>query len=251
MCGCWGPSGRRCTGTRSGSWRSTAAGGGAPEITVLGNGVSITDGDTTPSTAMIRTSALWRRAVPPVSRTFTVRNGGQRYADAGGGDGSGGLHADEGLSGQSGAGASDTFTVQLDTATAGDKSGDVSFATNDRDESPVQLPDHGDRRGGGGCRRSRCWATGSRSRMGIRRPVRPTTRTSARWSRAARRSVGRSRFATTATATLTLGAVTVPAGFTLTEGLSGSLAPGRRIRSRCGWIPRRRDQERRYLLQQQ
>ena len=44
-----------------------------------------------------------------------------------------------GLSGSLAPGASDTFTVRLDNATVGTKSGDVSFSTNDGDENPFHF----------------------------------------------------------------------------------------------------------------
>ncbi len=45
----------------------------------------------------------------------------------------------EGLSGSLAPGVSDTFTVRLDNATVGTKSGDVSFSTNDADENPFNF----------------------------------------------------------------------------------------------------------------
>ncbi len=66
------------------------------EITVSGNGVSIADGDTTPSTENGTDFQLVAQGGAPVSRVFTVRNDGRRAADVGRGDGSGGLHPDGG-----------------------------------------------------------------------------------------------------------------------------------------------------------
>jgi len=45
----------------------------------------------------------------------------------------------EGLSGSLAAGASDTFTVRLDTATVGIKTGDITFTNNDSDENPFNF----------------------------------------------------------------------------------------------------------------
>jgi hypothetical protein len=71
-----------------------------PEITVLGNGIAITDWDTTPDTAD---------------------------------------DTDFGSVVQRGSGTSRTFTVQLNTATAGTKAGDISFSNNDSDENPFHF----------------------------------------------------------------------------------------------------------------
>ena len=68
-----------------------------PEITVLGNGVSIADGGATPSTTdgtdfgSVRCKGRRRSA-----GVFTVRNDGGCDADAGDGDGADGLYLDEG-----------------------------------------------------------------------------------------------------------------------------------------------------------
>jgi hypothetical protein len=45
----------------------------------------------------------------------------------------------EGLSTNLAAGASDTFTIQLDTAAIGVKTGEVSFTTDDSNESPFNF----------------------------------------------------------------------------------------------------------------
>jgi len=114
-------------------------GGGAPEITVLGNTVSITDGDTTPSAADGTDFGSVTLGGPAASRTFTVRNDGTAALTLGAVTVPTGFTLTEGLSTSLAAGASDTFTVQLDTVTLGTKSGEVSFATNDSDENPFNF----------------------------------------------------------------------------------------------------------------
>src|SRR5690606_28959056 len=52
----------------------TVGPGLAPEITVLGNGVSIADGDTTPAGADHTGFGMTPQGGPPIVRTFTVRN---------------------------------------------------------------------------------------------------------------------------------------------------------------------------------
>ena len=111
----------------------------APEITVLGNTVSITDGDTTPSAADGTDFGSVTLGGPAASRTFTVRNDGTAALTLGVVTVPTGFTLTESLSTTLAAGASDTFTVQLDTATLGTKSGDVSFTTNDSDENPFNF----------------------------------------------------------------------------------------------------------------
>jgi hypothetical protein len=115
------------------------AGGGVPEITVLGNGVSITDSDATPSATDGTDFGSVNQGGTPISRTFTVRNEGGSALTLGTVTVPTGFTLTEGLSGSLAPGASDTFTVQLDTVTLGTKAGDISFATNDGDESPFNF----------------------------------------------------------------------------------------------------------------
>ena len=112
---------------------------GVPEITVLGNDVSIADGDVTPSTADGTDFGSVAQGEAVVSRTFTVRNDGTGTLTLGAVTVPTGYTLTEGLSGSLAAGASDSFTVRLDTATPGTKTGDVSFTTNDSDENPFSF----------------------------------------------------------------------------------------------------------------
>jgi hypothetical protein len=114
-------------------------GGGAPEITVLGNGLSIADGDVTPSAADGTDFGSVGQGGTPISRTFTVRNDGAAALTLGAVTVPAGFTLTEGLSASLTPGASDTFTVRLDTATAGIKAGDISFTTNDGDENPFNF----------------------------------------------------------------------------------------------------------------
>ncbi len=112
---------------------------GVPEITVLGNGASITDGDTTPSLADHTDFGNATQGGTALSRTFTVRNDGTALLTLGTVTVPAGFTLTKGLSGSLAAGASDTFTVQLDTVTIGTKTGGISFATNDSDENPFNF----------------------------------------------------------------------------------------------------------------
>ncbi|MCL5280945.1 MAG: choice-of-anchor D domain-containing protein, partial [Planctomycetes bacterium] len=111
----------------------------APEIQVTGNGISISDGDVTPSVAEGTDFGTIVQASPTVSRTFTVYNGGSATLTLGSVTVPAGFTVTESLSGSLAPGASDTFTVRLDNATVGIKSGDVSFSTNDADENPFNF----------------------------------------------------------------------------------------------------------------
>jgi hypothetical protein len=114
-------------------------GSGAAEITVLGNEVSIADGDATPSATDGTDFGSVAQGSPAVSRTFTVRNDGTAALTLGTPTLPTGFTLTEGLSSSLTPGASDTFTVRLDTVTAGTKAGDISFATNDNDENPFNF----------------------------------------------------------------------------------------------------------------
>jgi hypothetical protein len=119
------------------SIRGTVSSSKVPDITLLGNGKLILDEDNSPHTEDGTDFGVVQRGSPPVSHVFTVRN-----------DGSDmlttlvpiavptGFKVTEGLSFFLMPGASDTFTVQLGTSTAGTKTGDVILVSNDGDESP-------------------------------------------------------------------------------------------------------------------
>ena len=111
-------------------------GAAGPEVTVLGNEVSIAAGDTSPSASDGTDFGSVAQGNPALSRTFTVRNDGGSALTLGAVTVPAGFTLTEGLPGSLAPGASDTFTVQLETATVGTKGGEVSFATDDSDENP-------------------------------------------------------------------------------------------------------------------
>ncbi len=113
--------------------------GGVAEITALGNGASITDGDATPSAGDGTDFGSVAQGGPAISRTFTVRNDGTAALTLGTVTVPTGFTLTEGLSSSLAPGESDMFTVRLDTTTAGTKAGDLSFATNDSDENPFNF----------------------------------------------------------------------------------------------------------------
>jgi hypothetical protein len=112
---------------------------GIPEITVLGNGVSIVDGDTTPSLTDHTDFGSVVQGGTTISRTFTVHNDGTATLALVAVTVPAGFTLTEGLSGSLAPGAADTFTVRLDTATVGTKTGNVSLTTDDSDENPFNF----------------------------------------------------------------------------------------------------------------
>ena len=104
-----------------------------PEIEVMGNGNVILDNDTTSS---VTDDTDFGSAVvgDVVTHTFTVNNTGAGVLNISGLKMAKGFVLVEGLSSSIAAGASDTFTVRLDTAKVGIKTGTISFTTNDPDE---------------------------------------------------------------------------------------------------------------------
>ena len=106
----------------------------APEAGVFGNSVAITDGDTTPSTADFTDFGSVAKGAAAVSRSFTVRNTGSATLTTSGLTAPAGFAISEGLSATIPAGGSDSFTVRLNTATAGSFAGNIVFTCNDADE---------------------------------------------------------------------------------------------------------------------
>jgi hypothetical protein len=110
----------------------------AAEVSLEGNRVSITNGNTTPALAD-HTDFGVTTPGRPVSRTFTVKNLGMDLLTCGVPSLPTGFTLTEALSSTIGAGGSDTFTVQLGATAAGTFGGSVSFSTNDGDENPFHF----------------------------------------------------------------------------------------------------------------
>ncbi len=114
----------------------------APEVGVLGNGVSITDGDTTPSTTDATDFGTTTSGVA-ISKTFTVKNTGTAALTTSNlkvtttsGAAITSFTITEGLSASIPAGGSDTFTVKFLSTVAGTQTAMVSFNNNDSNENP-------------------------------------------------------------------------------------------------------------------
>ncbi len=128
---------RLVTFTQSGGGR-IIRGPSAPEVSVFGKLLPISDGDTTPSTTDGTNFGSVALGGTPISRTFTVRNDSLVTLTLGTGTTPrvkvpAGFTLTDDLVASLAPGVSDTFTVRLNTATAGTRSGDISFANNDRD----------------------------------------------------------------------------------------------------------------------
>ncbi|WP_428530655.1 choice-of-anchor D domain-containing protein [Pseudorhodoplanes sp.] len=192
-----------------------------PEIVVLGNESDIADGKSTPSLDDHTNFGAVLKNATPVVRTFTVRNDGAATLTISSLTIPLGFSLAEGLSSTIASGSFDTFQVQLDTASGGTKSGDISFITNDDDENPfsfavsgtVQAPE------------ITVFGNGPSIADGDTTPEQDGT------------DFGSVALGTTPVvhsflvrndgdAILTTSALVLPTGFSLVEGLSASIAPG-------------------------
>ncbi|MCB1208644.1 MAG: choice-of-anchor D domain-containing protein, partial [Verrucomicrobiales bacterium] len=119
----------------------------APEIAVSGNGVDITDGDTTPSTADHTDFGSAGVAGGSVARTFTITNSGPGDLTLAGTapdyvtlSGAGAAHFSVTTQPSSATvisgGGTQTFTITFDPSTGGAQTATVSIANDDSDENP-------------------------------------------------------------------------------------------------------------------
>ena len=105
---------------------------GIAEIQVSGNGNSIVNNDTTPSTTDFTDFGTTDRAAAnPLERTFTVSNAGQLPLTLSAPVLPAGYSIVEGLSSSIDAGSSDMFTVRLSDLSAGVFSGNIVINSND------------------------------------------------------------------------------------------------------------------------
>ena len=111
----------------------------APEVTVEGNTLDITDGDTTPDPSDFTDFGSVTEGDTPITRTFTVTNDGDAELTLSGLTVPTGFTITEGLAASLAAGEIDTFSVRLETASPGTKTGQISFTNNDDDENPFNF----------------------------------------------------------------------------------------------------------------
>jgi hypothetical protein len=192
----------------------------APEIGVSGNGIVIVDGDSTPAIPD-GTQFGWINAGQSVTRTFTVNNSGSAVLTLQTPQLPFGFSLTEPLASQLAPGANDTFTVSFSPQGAGTYSGEISIGNNDSDENPynfaiqgsVSAPEIGVSGGGVGIDDGD-WtpSTADGTDFGMISSGQSVTRTFT--------------VQNSGSATLTLQAPQLPAGFVLTESLATQLAPG-------------------------
>jgi GH25 family lysozyme M1 (1,4-beta-N-acetylmuramidase) len=106
----------------------------SPEITVTQGATPVTDGQA----AAIDFGTVQQNGAT-ASRSFTVKNDGGSTLTLGALSIPSGYTITDNLVASLAPGASDVFTLRLDTATAGTKSGTVSFGNNDADENPFNF----------------------------------------------------------------------------------------------------------------
>jgi C1A family cysteine protease/Leucine-rich repeat (LRR) protein len=195
----------------------------ASRITVGGNNWLIVNGDTTPWPTDGTDFGTIGRGRSPISRTFEVRNDGTAPLVLGSVTVPTGFAVTEALDASIAPASRDTFTVQLDTAVVGTKTGEISFATNDPYANPFHFAVVGQVTDqpvvtvlGNGVR----IADGDAD---------PNTEDGTNFGSVALGSDPVSHTFTVCSdgaQVLTLGPVSVPSGFTLTKGLPSSLSPG-------------------------
>ena len=110
----------------------------APEIVVLGNTISITDGDGSPDVAD-GTDFGTTTVGTPITQTFTINNTGNAPLTIGTPTVPLGFTLGSLPSTVVTGGSSTSFSVTLDALASGTFSGDVSFVNNDGDESPFNF----------------------------------------------------------------------------------------------------------------
>ncbi|MGH9844866.1 MAG: LamG-like jellyroll fold domain-containing protein [Blastocatellia bacterium] len=128
-----------------------------PEINVTGNGATITDGNTTPTTANHTDFGSVAVSSGTVTRTFTVQNTGDGGLSLTGSPIvtlSGANAADFSVTTQPAAsvaaGGSTTFQVRFDPSASGTRTASVSFGNNDANENPYNFSIRGTGSSGGG-----------------------------------------------------------------------------------------------------
>lgn len=196
-----------------------------PEVAVFGNAIEIIDGDTTPATTDSTSFGTVVRNSSAITKTFTVKNTGTAPLTTSALTVPAGFTLGEGLSVSIAVGASDTFTIKLTPTTAGTFAGNISFANNDANENPynfaikavVTVPPAPE-----------AAVLGNAIEI-VDGDTTPAVTDATDFGSVALNSAPITKTFTvknTGTAALTTSALAVPAGFTITEGLSASIAAG-------------------------
>ncbi len=185
-----------------------------PEIAVLDGTTALTAGV---QTVVDFGDASLGQSGP--TRTFTVRNDGNQTLSLGTPTLPTGFTLVEGLNSTLAAGGTDTFTVVLETSAVGVATGELSIATNDADERVFNFTVTGNVLGAG---------PEIQVVLGISELVDGTTTTTSFGSVLQGQNGPTLVFGVfnAGSDPLTIGAITVPTGFTLVDGLAASLAAG-------------------------
>ena len=183
-----------------------------PEITLLLGGQSLAD-----NAANIDFGKTTQNAASP-TRTFVIRNDGQKTLDVGGIALPNGFSLIDAPAGRVGKGKSTTFTVRLDSGATGAKSGTLSFSTNDADENPFNFTIKGQVDAPQSPEltllvNNNSAASGATLNFGA-----VTAGAAAPTRSFTLRNIG--------SAPLSITSLSVPAGFALNDGADASLAPG-------------------------
>lgn len=200
------------------TFNSIEAGVPVAKATVTQGGNPITNGQTTP----INFGTVNQGDTGP-SLTFTVKNDGTDVLVLDTVNLPAGFILTEPLTGQLNPGDSDTFTLQLDTTSAGAFSGNVSFATSDPNQNPFTFAVSGTV--------NAVIPTAPVMTTTLARPAGPIDNGNSDVE-FGNREVGAKgptrtfRVFNTGTATLNTGSITLPNGFILIDPLKNSLAPG-------------------------
>lgn len=121
------------------SLSATAAAVTLPGIQVKGNGNSISDNASSPSTTNGTDFGTVQSGQAASTRQFTVTNTGGATLNLGSVNATGAFTVQSGLPPTLAGGASASFTIGLSDSSAGAKTGQVSFSTNVSGENPFQF----------------------------------------------------------------------------------------------------------------
>ncbi|MBP7830399.1 MAG: choice-of-anchor D domain-containing protein, partial [Kiritimatiellae bacterium] len=113
--------------------------GAVPEIAVLGNGVSIADGDTTPSGSDWTDFGTISADTGTLTRTFTITNSGDAALSVGTVSVTGAFSVASQPAASVAAGGSTTFQIAFTPRANGTHGAAVSFTNGDSDESPFNF----------------------------------------------------------------------------------------------------------------
>ena len=197
----------------------------APEIAVSWGANNIADGDISPSSSKGTDFGSVAQGGAPVQRTFTVVNSGNATLSLGSVNLPTGFSLVEGLSPSIAPGGSDTFTIQLNTTNIGSFTNDISFSNNDSDENPYNFRITGTVTPPASPEIAVSWGANNIADGDIS----PSSSKGTDFGSVAQGVAPVQRTFTvvnSGNATLSLGSVNLPAGFSLVEGLSPSIAPG-------------------------